>query len=184
MIELDTFYDKINKDQYSFGEFLKVYPDFLHYAMNALEEKLGCYKNSNNYAIKVNDKNAGFITVHSLLPEFNFNESYTDLIPENGLNYKVDATKIAEEICAIDCSVSIPTHKPITITFTLKKAIFKVNAQQPIKFPDDYFSKGYPILGEISASSILNNNVINFPDKRKQYAEIKQLCLFKIKQAS
>ena len=65
MITLDTFYNKINKTSYTFGEFIKQFPDFSHYALQSFNDKIQSQLYSNNFAIKTT-KNNNHLVVFSL----------------------------------------------------------------------------------------------------------------------
>lgn len=141
------FYKKSIPAEISLSQFLKDYEDLFPLVERAIDSYFGV-KNGFNSFLKIRQTNDN-LEVISLLPKESGLPRYLkDTIPDNGFNWVGDLTLFQSLTKTYTIPVKLGASKEVLISFEATIGIYAISGKKTIKFPDDYFLKGYSLFAE------------------------------------
>lgn len=109
-------------------------------------------------------------------------DSYTQVIPDNKFEYACELKKTSTSRLTETVEIEAQSKK-IKVEVDLYKTSFnKLNVKE-IKFPDDYFLKGIPLLTEQLSKQFITEDTTSakeYPYKNQNFSLIKQITIKKI----
>lgn len=168
---------------YTLSEILRDSPDYSQKVWNKLYEKFSANPHGFCFPILVQSSDITHSELHLYtLIEISMLDSYTQVIPENGVHYACDLKKTESLQLKNIVEIDGPS-KNIQVEINLYKTSFIKSNIRKINFPDDYFLKGIPLFTELLSKQLIfedSHSGNRTFSKNQNYSLIKQLTLNRI----